>query len=68
MLRSANAWIDGYYDLMFTPQIVTASSFAPSSSVMMPKEVSTNVTAGVKTQKCATGNFAVQDKLSAKAL
>jgi hypothetical protein len=72
LLRSeaAGGWVDGYYDLVFTP----LASQATAKKAAAVKRVDSHSLASkkpnrasvVKAQKCSKGNFAVQAKVSVK--
>jgi hypothetical protein len=69
LLRSeaAGVWVDGYYDLVFTPQASVASLMSLKRSVAnLSAHEALNRVSAVQEQKRSKGNFAVQDKVSVR--
>jgi hypothetical protein len=58
-------WVDGYYDLLFAPQVAADADLA-TDAVSNPTGKLLNAISVERTQKASNGNFAVQGKLSAK--
>jgi len=69
LLRSeaAGGWVDGYYDLVFTPQATKSASIMRSYTNQVLKSSKVLKKAPViKREKCVNGNFAIKDKTSVK--
>jgi hypothetical protein len=66
--EAAGGYVDGYYDLIFTPHVTTRSmAMASSAVVLRPVNKLLNAVAVTKSPKSlGNSNFAIQEKLSPK--
>jgi hypothetical protein len=65
--EAAGGWVDGYYNLKFTPQSEKALTRKSSVSRQLTGKT-LNKGSVAKKQKCSKGNFAVQSKTSIKSM
>jgi hypothetical protein len=66
--ESLGGWVDGYYDIVFTPSAASPTPAKAKASVSKPLSVKNLNRALIKqAEKCSNDNFVIQSKTSRKA-